>query len=181
MSGDLTVVSASHWDVCSPASTEAAVRPAGAKERSGGRLPLHPGQWWRSEAQLQGWLQVTHTHTDNILKEQITYRKTNLIPSYLPVFSDDHCPLFICQCPPSPLCCCFSVTRTTLCMRSCQGSSGGWSVWCSCWLNSKTVTCLEISSWSCCRWAVFIVTPDLDFRKLWLICMEAYCTHLNKT
>ena len=45
------------------------------------------------------------------------------------------------------------VTRTRRCMSASPGSSGGWSVWCCCWLSSRTATCRETSSWSCCRYA----------------------------
>ena len=54
--------------------------------------------------------------------------------------------------PPSPPLLPVSVTRTRHCTRGCLGSSGGWSVWSSCWDSCRTAACQGSSSWGFCRY-----------------------------
>lgn len=72
------------------------------------------------------------------------------------------------------LCCCLQVRRMMLCLRSCQGSNGGWSVWCSCWRNSKTVTCLGTFSWICCRQGLYTYwNTQSNPAKQYIVCSFA--------
>lgn len=84
--------------------------------------------------------------------------------------------------PPSVL---PSVTRTTPCTRSCRPSSGAWTVWCSCWLNWRTVMFLQTSSWTCYRSDVFNSTSKqlqlINISQTFLCFHVVFQMYLKKT